>query len=42
MSVPWHLKAISDNADLLLGADFIDSDLIDQEWVFSTGISINF
>lgn len=35
-------KSISDNADLLLGADFIDTDSIDQEWVFSTGISINF
>lgn len=35
-------KGISDSADLLVGADFIDSDLGDDEWVFSTGVSINF
>jgi len=35
-------KAISDSADLSVGADFVDSDLTDREWVFSTAVSINF
>jgi hypothetical protein len=35
-------KSISDSANLLVGADFINSDLAEREWVFSTAVSINF
>lgn len=35
-------KAISDNAEVILSADYVDSDVSEDEWVFGGAVSINF
>lgn len=35
-------RGISDNAEVILSADYVDSDVSEDEWVFGGAISINF
>ena len=35
-------KGLSDSADLAVSVDRVDSDLIDEEWVFGVGVSTSF
>ena len=35
-------KGISDNAEVVLSADYVDSDVAEDEWVFGGAVSIKF